>query len=106
MFVYIDHRVHQIAQMADDHAVWLHGVFQNVELLDRALPGMPVCVKIDRFVARWALPTARKTLPRSSAVISSHDPYLAEHAHRVVVGLFDQRLHDLLFSLIVEISVG
>ena len=38
-----------------------------------ALPGMPVCVKIGRFVATCALPTARNTL-RSSAVISSHEP--------------------------------
>ena len=48
-------------------------VLEEVELLDRCFPGIPVCVKIGRLVATCALPTARNTL-RSTAVISSHEP--------------------------------
>ena len=61
------------------------------------LPGMPVCVKIGRFVATCALPTARNTL-RSSAVISSHDPISPNAPEHLVIGLLDERLDDVVLA--------
>ncbi len=58
---------------------------------------MPVCVKIGKLVARWALPTARNTR-RSSGRDLIPGADLAERARGIVIGLPNERARELLFA--------
>src|SRR5262249_8578787 len=91
-------RVHEIPQVSDNDAIRFHaGIFEKVELFDRRFAGN-AGMREDRQIGRDVRLTdgAEYLTLVGGDLVPRAD--FAEHADRIVVGLLDQSLDDLLFA--------
>src|SRR5262249_30826077 len=98
LFVDVDIRIHQVAEMSDHDVLRLDaGVLEDVELFERRL-SRNARVSEDRKVRRDVrLPHRTKHFSLISGDLVPR-PNLAEYPQHIVVGLFDERLHNLLLA--------